>query len=83
MYTKSHRNRAVDPPPLAPREVCHRRSHLGKVDVIAGGGTPAGATRGMRLRGDDVACVPLGSVAACTPPRSIVVVLPNYHRLRR
>jgi hypothetical protein len=26
MYTKSHKNRDVDPPPLVPREVCHRRS---------------------------------------------------------
>jgi hypothetical protein len=26
MYTKSHKNRDADPPPLVPREVCHRRS---------------------------------------------------------
>jgi hypothetical protein len=26
MYTKSHKNRDVDPPPLVPMEVRHRRS---------------------------------------------------------
>jgi hypothetical protein len=36
----------VDPPPLAPREVRHRRSFLRKAGVVAGGGTPAGATPG-------------------------------------
>jgi hypothetical protein len=30
----------------SPREVCRRRSRLGKAGVIAGGGTPAGATQG-------------------------------------
>jgi hypothetical protein len=61
----------VDPPPLAPREVRRRRSRLGKADVIAGGGTPACATPGR---------TPLGSTAACLPPRSTVVVLPQGHR---
>jgi hypothetical protein len=44
MYTKSHKNRVVDQPPLAPREVRCRRSRLGKVGVVAGGGMPACAT---------------------------------------
>jgi hypothetical protein len=44
MYTKSHKNRVIDPPSLAPRKVCHRRSRLGKADVVARGGTPASAT---------------------------------------
>jgi hypothetical protein len=44
MYTKLHKNRAVDPPPLTPREVHHRRSRLEKAGVIAEGGTPASAT---------------------------------------
>jgi hypothetical protein len=38
----------VVPPPLAPREVCLRRSRLRNADVVAGGGTPAGATLGAR-----------------------------------
>jgi hypothetical protein len=46
MYTKLHKNRAIDPPPLAHREVCHHRPCLGKAGIIAGGGTPTGATLG-------------------------------------
>jgi hypothetical protein len=38
----------VVPPPLAPREVCLRRSRLRNADVVAGGGTLAGATLGAR-----------------------------------
>jgi hypothetical protein len=46
MYTKSHKNRTVDPLSLASREVRHRRSRLGKVGVFVGGGTPTSTTLG-------------------------------------
>jgi hypothetical protein len=39
MYTKQHKNRVADPPPLAPREVLRRRSPLWKAGVVEGGGT--------------------------------------------
>jgi hypothetical protein len=46
MYTKSHKNRVVAPSSFVSREVCHRPSCLGKVGVVAWGGTSAGATPG-------------------------------------
>jgi hypothetical protein len=48
MYTKSHKNRVVDPPPLAP----------GKARVDVGGRTLVCATPGARLRGVEVARAP-------------------------
>jgi hypothetical protein len=65
IYTKSHKNRVVDPPSLAPREICHRRSRLGKVGVVAGGGTPAGTTPGRAPPRSVGAALPQGHQRRC------------------
>jgi hypothetical protein len=77
MYTKSYKNMVVDPPLLAPREVCHRRS-ASSLEV----GRQQAPLRGVRLRGADVARAPLGSVVVCAPPKSAAAVLPQGHHRR-
>jgi hypothetical protein len=49
---------------LPPREVCRRRSRLGKPDIVAKGGTPAGATLRRAPPGFAIVCAPPTSVAA-------------------
>jgi hypothetical protein len=56
MYTKLYKNRPADPPPLTPREVCHRYSRLGKVGVVAGGGMPARASEELTSRACGICC---------------------------
>jgi hypothetical protein len=82
MYTKSYKNRAVDPPPLVSRKVHHRRTCLEKVGVVAGGGTQRASLWGTCLWEADVARTPLRSACACTPHRSIVAALPQGHHRR-
>jgi hypothetical protein len=65
IYTKSHKNRAVDPPTLAPREIRQHRSRLGKVGVVAEGGTPAGATPGRAPPRSAAAALPQGHQCRC------------------
>jgi hypothetical protein len=80
MYTKSHKNKVVDPSPLAPSEVRHRHSRLVKETSSPEVGRQGAPLRGARLRGADVA--PLGSAASCAPPRSAAAVLPQGHHRR-
>jgi hypothetical protein len=65
-----------------PREVRRRRSRLGKADVITGGGRQRAPLRSTRLRGADIVRTPLGSAAACAPPRSAAAATEAYRASR-
>jgi hypothetical protein len=73
----------VNPPPLAHMEVYRRRSRLGKVAVITGGGMPASATPGhvplrSRRRAHLWGPPPHARLTDPPPPRSLRELPPPH-----